>query len=75
MLTEPMYLGSIVDDVDPRYFKDKNISGIVEVIRDFFIERGEKPTITEIKSRLTTDELRTAFKTVVNKFKDIDSKF
>ena len=44
-----MYLGSIVDDVDPRYFKDKNISGIVEVIRDFFIERGEKPTITEIK--------------------------
>tara|TARA_R110002167_G_scaffold285598_3_gene490659 strand:+ start:1311 stop:2639 length:1329 start_codon:yes stop_codon:yes gene_type:complete len=75
MLTEPMYLGSIVDDVDPRYFKDKNISGIVEVIRDFFIERGEKPTITEIKSRLTTDELRTAFKTVVNKFKDIDGKF
>jgi len=75
MLTDPMYLGTVIDSIDSRYFKDKNISGIVDVICDFFLERGTKPSITEIKSKLTTDELRNTFKAVIAQFTDIDKKF
>jgi replicative DNA helicase len=75
MLTDPAYLGTVIDSVDSRYFKDKNISGIVDVICEFFLERGVRPSVTEIKSKLTTDELRNTFKVVVSQFTDIDKKF
>ena len=75
MLTDSRYLGSVVDCLEPRFFKNKNISKIVEIINDFFLERSQQPTITEVKSKLTTDELRDTFKNVVAQFKDIDSKF
>jgi replicative DNA helicase len=75
MLTDPAYLGTVIDSIDSRYFKDKSISGIVGVICDFFLERGVRPSVTEIKSKLTTDELRNTFKVVVSQFTDIDKKF
>tara|TARA_R100000808_G_C2155447_1_gene167977 strand:+ start:4123 stop:5454 length:1332 start_codon:yes stop_codon:yes gene_type:complete len=75
MLTNPEYLGTLVDTIEPRYFKNKQISSIVELITDFFIKRNSTPTITEIKSRLTTPELKEQFKYIVNQFNDIDRKF
>lgn len=75
MLTDEEYLGTIVDVIDCRFFKNKNIGSIVKIIADFFVVRGEAPTLTEIKSYLTTDSLTESFKTVVNSFKGIDKKF
>jgi len=75
LLTDDQYLGSLVDIIEPRFFTDSNIQTIVKIVTDFFIERGQSPTITEIKACLDNDELRDTFKTVVSKFHDIDAKF
>ena len=55
LLTNPSYLGTVIGTVQPEFFNDKNTSNIVKVICDFFSERGEAPTITEVKTHLDTD--------------------
>ena len=75
LLTNPSYLGTVIGTVQPEFFNDKNTSNIVKVICDFFSERGEAPTITEVKTHLDTDELKETFRKVVNTFSDIDTKF
>ena len=75
LLTDPQYLGSTVGVLQPRFFKDKSITAVVNIIYDFFEERGEAPTITEVKSHLDTDDLRNTFRKVVARFNDIDQRF
>lgn len=72
LLTDEMYLASVSDDLDSRFFKDKNIRSIVEVINDFYLSRSTVPTSTEIKSHLTTQELRDSFVKVVQSFNNLD---
>jgi replicative DNA helicase len=71
-LTDETYLSSIVDYVDPRYFKNDDIKSIFGIIREFFTNRGTCPTLTEIKAYLTTTELKNSYKKVVTSFTDID---
>lgn len=75
MLTDEEYLGTIVDFLDTRYFKNKHIRSVTEIISDFFVRRGCPPTLTEIKSYLTTDDLKDSFKQVATSFKGIDKNF
>jgi replicative DNA helicase len=74
-ITDESYLASIVNYVKPIYFKDKDIRSIFDIIKSFFEERGTVPTLTEVKSRLTTNELKDAYRSVVHKFTDLDKKF
>lgn len=74
-LTDESYLSSIVDYIKPVYFKDKDIKCIFLLIKDFFEKRGTVPTLTEVKTHLTTEELKDAFKNTVKKFTDIDKNF
>jgi replicative DNA helicase len=69
------YLASIVEHTDISYFNDKNIKIIFKSILQFFNERGSVPTLTEVKSRLTTEEERKAFNEIAIKLKQIDTKF
>jgi replicative DNA helicase len=71
-LTDETYLSSIVDYVKPFYFKNDDIKNIFTIIREFFEKRGTSPTLTEIKSYLTTPELKTSYKKVVATFTDLD---
>lgn len=71
-LTDETYLSSIVDYVDPKYFKNDDIKNIFGIIREFFNKRGTSPTLTEIKSYLTTSELKNSYKKVVATFSDLD---
>lgn len=71
-LIDSTYLASVVDYIKPNYFKDKNIGKIFTIIKEFHEKRNKLPTITEVKTYLTTEELKTAFKTVVESLKDID---
>ena len=74
-LVDSVYLASIVDFLDVRFFKDKNIKTVVGIILKFFKEKNTIPTHTEIKAYLTNDELKSSFKAVVESFVDIDRKF
>jgi replicative DNA helicase len=74
-LMDESYLASVLDHVEAKYFEDKNIRAIMEVVKDFYNKRSSIPTLTEIKSYLTTPQLKTHFKEVVNYFNSFDKKF
>ncbi|NDB81415.1 MAG: hypothetical protein EB127_01510 [Alphaproteobacteria bacterium] len=74
-LLDSVYLSSVVDHLDTRYFKNKDIKNIITIILNFFKANGNVPTNTEIKAYLTTDELKESFRKVVGSFADIDKKF
>lgn len=75
MLVNEPYLASIVDHLDEKYFVNKDIAKVVGLITEYYTKRGVAPTITEIKSYLTTPELKSSFKAVVSTFDDIDRHF
>lgn len=71
-LTDEIYLASVVDNLKPEYFRNKDIKNIFEIIVEYFTKRNKPPTLTEIKSYLVSDELKKSFKNVVAQFTGID---
>ena len=71
-LTDSGYLSTIADNVQPEFFKSKDIANVFTIIKEFTEKRNQLPTTTEIKQYLVTDELKESFKTLVSSFKDID---
>lgn len=74
-LTDEIYLASVLDYVDPKYFKNEAIRDIFGIIEGFYSKRSTVPTLTEIKSYLTTDDLKKSFRSVVSLFTGIDKNF
>ncbi len=71
-LTDSGYLSTIADIVKPEYFKNRDIAGVFEIIKDFNERRNKIPTNTEIKSYLVTDEQKAAFKQLAQSFSELD---
>jgi replicative DNA helicase len=71
-LTDEVYLASVISYIQPKFFDDKDIKAIFSIVKSFFEKRGTVPTPTEITTYLTTDELKSSFKSVIAKCKDID---
>lgn len=69
------YLSTIIEHLDPGYFNNKQVRTILKTIVSFFNERGTCPTLTEIKTRLTTEEEKGSYNEVVNVFKQLDTNF
>jgi replicative DNA helicase len=69
------YLASISDYVQPKYFEDKNIAKYFEIVDKFYEKRNKLPTFTEVKTYLTTDDLKKGFKKLVESFKTLDIGF
>lgn len=74
-LTDASYLGKIIEHIRPEYFKSPNIAQIFGIIKDFYIRTDKLPGVTEIKTYLLTEELKTNFRNVVTSLKDIDKRF
>ncbi len=73
--TDPRYLGSIIDYVQPRYFENKNFKSIITLIKAFFIKRQSIPSATEIASYCTTPELKSNLKETLLKIDQLDKTF
>ena len=71
-LTDSGYLSTIADNVQPEFFKSKDISDIFTIIKEFNVTRNQLPTTTEIKQYLVTDQLKETFRRLVGSFADID---
>lgn len=71
-LFDTTYLSSIIDHINPKFFKDKNIGKVFTIICTFYNKRNKLPTLTEVKSYLTTDELKQSFRDLVHSLQDID---
>jgi len=70
-----IFLSSIIEFVEPSYFKNKNIANVFSVVTGYYKDRNCTPSITEIKSRLKTPELKKSFIAVVNDFKTLDKDY
>lgn len=75
MLTDEPYLASIIDHLDEKFFEDKDIASVVNLMTDFYKKRSVAPTITELKGYLTTPEAKASFKKVVAMFDGFDRHF
>lgn len=73
-LTDSTYLNAIADYVKPEYFENQNIAKYFEIVTTFYEKRKVLPTLTEVKTYLTTDVLKKGFKSLVESFKDIEKK-
>lgn len=74
-LVSETYLTSIIDVVQPCFFKDDNIRIIFDVITSFYKKRNALPTTTELKTYLVTNEQKKALKEVINNFKQLDKVY
>lgn len=75
MLTDEPYLASIIDHLQQKYFENKDIANIVGLITDFYSKRSAAPTLTEIKSYLTDENMKKSFRVVVSMFDNFDKNF
>jgi len=74
-LTDDVYLASIIDIMQPSFFKNDDIRKVVDVVSAYYKKRNTVPNTTELKTHLTTDDQKKAFKNVVLSFKQLDSEY
>jgi small GTP-binding protein len=74
-LTNEAYLTSVIDFLTPGLFDNKNNRDIIDIISNFHDRNKTCPNITEVKALLTTDELKSSFKKVVEEFTHLDKKY
>lgn len=75
VLKNETYLCSVIDHLHSEYFDNKDVAAVVDVIISFYNERDAVPNTSELKSRLTTKELKRSFVNVVNSFKTLDTSY
>jgi replicative DNA helicase len=68
-------LTSVIDFLTPNLFDNKNNRDIIDIISNFHDRNKACPNITEVKALLTTDELKSSFKKVVEEFTHLDKKY
>ena len=66
------YLETILEHVNPLYFKDKNIQIVFNILKSFYIENSSVPNLTELKAHLVTKEQKDALKETWMSFNVID---
>ena len=74
-LKDDTYLSCIIDYTKPEYFGNPDISSIFGVLVDFYKERSKLPSLTEIKIRLTSPDLKKSFVSVAQTFRGMDTAF
>jgi replicative DNA helicase len=66
------YLASVIDYIKDDLFSDKDIKSVVGIIKDFYIKRGEVPSLNEIKTYLSDSNLKESYKNALIKMKEFD---
>jgi replicative DNA helicase len=69
------YIASIIEYIDKELFKDSSIGDIIGIIKDFYVERNTIPTLTELKLRANTSDLKESLKTAVGYIKTLDGEY
>lgn len=75
MVTDEEYFSTIVDVTDPEYFKDKHKKAIFLLIKEYFEQRDTIPNLSELKTYLTTRELKESFKSILLEIQGLDKVY
>lgn len=70
-----IYLASCVEYLEKGIFKNKDISEIIGVIKDFYLENDTIPTHTELKARVNTPELKNHLEKAIKQIRDLDTEY
>jgi len=74
-LFDQSYLETILDYVNPIYFKDKNINMIFTILKNFYIENKHTPNTTELIAHLSNQEQKDALRHTILSFNSIDKVY
>lgn len=74
-LKKPEYFASICDHLDLKFFDNEPVKTGLLKIKEFYTDNKSLPNLTEIKSRLTTDQEKNNFKQLLLEFQKMDSTY
>lgn len=74
-LKKSEYFASICDHIVPDMFDNKCIKTTLFELKDFFLSNKTVPNLTELKSRMDTEEKRAHFKELLLEFQKMDSAY
>ena len=69
-----IFSASCMEYMDKALFRDPDIGAIMEIIKNFYVERDAIPTITELKTRINTAALKGHLKSAVDSIRGLDAK-
>jgi replicative DNA helicase len=72
---DTLFLASVVDHLDKKLFKDKNIGNVVDIIKTFYLEHNIVPSVSEIKVHLSTAALKNSFKDAVEGIRGMEMDY
>lgn len=72
---DEIYLATIIDALDLSYLTSSGVAEYINILFTYYRARSTLPSPAEIKTYLSTDDLKSAYKTVVTKFKEFDGNF
>lgn len=72
---DTIFLASVVEYLDKKLFRNKDIGEIIDIIKTFYLERDTIPSLTEIKAHLTTAKLKEHFVSAVESLRGLDSSY
>ena len=72
-LEDEIYLNSIIDNLNYKFFKNKDFQQIVKIIQALYKKNKCRPTKTELELYLNTDELKEHYEKAKVIINDIDS--
>lgn len=70
-----LYTTTVLDSLKLEYLNNLKVRDYLKIIFDFYQSHETLPNPTEIKTYLTTDDLKESYKDVVLKFKTLDSEY
>lgn len=69
------YLSSVIEHLEPELFNNKDVSVVVDLIREFYLANDTIPNFTEIKAKIVNKTLQDSFKNLVEGFKELDREY
>ena len=58
LLEDEIYLNSIIDSLNYKFFKNKDIKQIIKIIQALYKKNKQRPSKTELELYLNTDQLK-----------------
>ena len=75
ILEDETYLSSIVDSLNFKFFKNKDIQQIIKLIQALYVKNKQRPTAAELELYLSSDVLKQHYEKSKNEIKDIKTDF
>jgi replicative DNA helicase len=73
--TNEIFTATIIDDLDLSFISNTHIRNYLKIIFDFYQQHQVLPSAPEIRSYLSTQDLKDSYKNVVIQFKSLDTKY